>query len=72
MRLKTMRRRCISLFKYVLNEKKSSYKYTIILYGGFFMSSLQEVNSHTLNIENRSHIFMTGALNVENFDDTSM
>ncbi len=36
------------------------------------MSSLQEVNSHTLNIENRSHIFMTGALNVENFDDTSM
>lgn len=36
------------------------------------MSSLQEVNSHTLNIENRIHIFMTGALNVENFDDTSM
>lgn len=27
---------------------------------------------HTLNIENRTHIFITGAVNVENFDENNM
>ena len=36
------------------------------------MPNIPETMPHTLTIENRNRIFMSGASNVENFEDTGM
>lgn len=36
------------------------------------MSVPNEAKTHTLNIENRTHAFISGVLNVESFDETNI
>ena len=36
------------------------------------MAALAETNSHSVTIEERNHLSMTGAVNVENFEESAM